>query len=551
MTPVLELLMSGTSASTSAQTRLDRSALRIVLFGMPDAGKSSLLGALSQAGQIQEHLLNGHLTDLSSGLTELQHRLYEGTARETLEEVVPYPVAFKPFRKSSAAESDGQIQAILVDCDGRVANDLLARKRSMNSDTSGNSLAQAIVEADALVLAIDASAPATQVNNDFTEFARFLRLLEHQRGHRTEIGGQPVFLVLTKCDLLAKPGDATADWIRHIGERQSEVEHRFRDFLVGQSKSDITISHGNKTFGRIDLHPWATAVKRPALADSPPRPREPYGVAELFRQCLDVAGHFRERRQHSSHRLLWTVTGTVAILLGLGALAAFLIVGRLEGQSRLEARVEKFQVRDQERNPAAWHRNLQSDLDELTTLVNDRSFHQLPDSKKDYLQGRLKELTAYREYEKSLDQIGDPKEARTEDQLKQVENKLHQLAAPEDYDWHLTEACRRRDNWIQDCHDLDDAIGRLTKQFEELIQKGQAVLDRQNEANLPKRAKEVLDFARSYPDPERDKMRPVKESARVTYGAVFGIASVDNLYSQWKRTRDKLEPFAKLQRDER
>jgi hypothetical protein len=537
---------------------LYQSALRIVLFGMPDAGKSSLLGALLQAGLTQEHLLNGHLTDLSSGLTELQHRLYEGTARETLEEVVPYPVAFKSFGKTSSTESDGQVQAILVDCDGRVANELLSRKRSLNTDPAANTLAHAIVDADALILAIDASAPATQVNADFTEFARFLRLLEHQRGHRTEIGGQPVFLVLTKCDLLAKPGDSTADWIRHISKRQSEVAHRFRDFLTAKRATEFTestesrsnrssVSSVAQTFGRIDLHPWATAVKRPALADSPPRPREPYGVAELFRQCLDVASQFHQRRRHSSHRLLWTVVGTVAILLGLGAVAFNLVMGRLEGQGRLETRVEKFQQRDHERTPTAWHRNLQSDLDELTHLVNDPAFGQLPDAKKEYLQGRLKELTAYREYEKKLDQIGDPKEARSEDQLKQIESKLQQLAPPEEYDWHLTEASRRRDNWLQDIQDLRDAVGRLTKQYEDLIQRGQAVLAKKNEANLPKRAKEVLDFARAYPDPERDKSRPVKESARVTYGAAFNIASLDNLYGQWKKTRNELEPFAKLQ----
>jgi hypothetical protein len=523
---------------------------------MPDAGKSSLLGALQQAGQTQEHLLNGHLTDLSSGLTELQHRLYEGTARETLEEVVPYAVAFKSFGKSPSIENDGQMQAILVDCDGRVANELLSRKRSLNTNPGDNSLAQAIVDADALILAIDASAPATQVNADFTEFAKFLRLLEHQRGHRTEIGGQPVFLVLTKCDLLAKPGDSTSDWIRHISERQREVEHRFRDFLAAKRATENTennrssvasVSSVAKTFGRIDLHPWATAVKRPALADSPPRPREPYGVAELFRQCLDVASQFREHRRHSSHRLLWTVVGTAAILLGLGALAAYLLMGRLEGQGRLETRVEKFQQRDHERTPAAWHRNLQNDLDELNQLVKDPAFHQLPDSKKEYLQARLKELTAYRDFEKKLDQIGDPKEARSEEQLKQIESKLQQLTPPEEYDWHLTEATRRRDNWLQDIQDLRDAVARLTKEYEDLIQRGQAVLAKKNEANLPKRAKEVLDSARAYPDPERDKSRPVRESARVTYGAAFNIASLDNLYGQWKKTREELEPFAKLQ----
>src|SRR5438105_3571958 len=72
-------------------------ALRLVLFGMPDAGKSSLLGALAEAAQTQEHLLNGHLTDPTKGLAELERRLYEDQPRETLEEVAPYPVVFEPF----------------------------------------------------------------------------------------------------------------------------------------------------------------------------------------------------------------------------------------------------------------------------------------------------------------------------------------------------------------------------------------------------------------------------------------------------------------------
>src|SRR5438552_5910550 len=96
--------MSGTSASPSAQTLLGRSALRIVLFGMPDAGKSSLLGALAQAAQLQEHALNGRLEDKTHGLVELQRRLYEDRPRETLNEVAPFPVRWEPFppREGSA-----------------------------------------------------------------------------------------------------------------------------------------------------------------------------------------------------------------------------------------------------------------------------------------------------------------------------------------------------------------------------------------------------------------------------------------------------------------
>src|SRR5207249_505673 len=340
-----------------------------------------------------------------------------------LKEIVAYPITFEPFAKAGAPESNGRVDAVLVDCDGRVANELLARRRSLNTDSRDGTLAQEILDADALILAIDASAPATQINADFAEFGRFLRLLEHQRGHRTEIGGQPVFLVLTKCDLLARPSDSAAAWLDHIKERQAEVEYRFRDFLAAQARSAGQTEVSGppvKTFGRIDLHPWATAIKRPALADNPPRPREPFGVAELFKQCLDLSSRFRQRRQHSHQRLLWTLAGTAAMLLGLGALAAFLIVGRIANPSHgLEARVEKFQLHDQERTPAAWHLSLKSDLDQLTLLVNDPHFEQLPESKKEFLQRRLGELSAYQQYARSLDQVGDPKDARNLDQVKQ------------------------------------------------------------------------------------------------------------------------------------
>src|SRR5437870_4920712 len=113
---------------------LNRSAVRIVLFGMPDAGKSSLLGALAQAAQIQEHLLNGHLTDLSQGLGELERRLYEDGPRETLEEVISYPVAFEPFGPKDRVRDNGRFEAVLVDCDGRVANELVARRRPLGQD---------------------------------------------------------------------------------------------------------------------------------------------------------------------------------------------------------------------------------------------------------------------------------------------------------------------------------------------------------------------------------------------------------------------------------
>jgi len=182
--------------------------LNIVLFGMPAAGKSSLLGALAQASQGQEHLLNGRLVDVSHGLEELRRRLYDESALRTAEEVVPYPVDFELFRgEGRNAKATQHVGAVFIDCDGRVANDLLVRRQAIPEDSAEGTLAREVNDAETLVLVIDASAPPAQVEADFAEFERFLRQMEMSRGQRTEVGGLPVFLVLTKCDLLAQPGD--------------------------------------------------------------------------------------------------------------------------------------------------------------------------------------------------------------------------------------------------------------------------------------------------------------------------------------------------------
>ena len=107
-----------------------------------------------------------------------------------------------------------RIEVVFIDCDGRVANDLLVRREAVDPNSPQGTLTHEVLQADTLVLVIDASAPAAQVEADFTEFGRFLRVLEQGRGQRTEVGGLPIFLVLTKCDLLAQVDDKALDWIR-------------------------------------------------------------------------------------------------------------------------------------------------------------------------------------------------------------------------------------------------------------------------------------------------------------------------------------------------
>lgn len=515
---------------------MNRAPIRIVLFGMPDAGKSSLLGALAQAARLQEPVLNGRLSDLSEGLAELQRRLYEGNPQRTAEEVFAYPVAYESFAQPAA----GRVQAVLIDCDGRVANDLVNRRRELGSKSHGP-LGEAILHADAVVLAIDASASEVQVLSELGEFVGFLHRLEQSRGYRTDVGGLPVFLVLTKCDLLAQPHDGLTLWIERIEERKREVGQRFEDFLARDG------ARRTMPFGRIDLHPWATAVKRPALDDSPPRPQEPYGVAELFRQCFEQARAYRTRQQRSGRRLWGTLAVTAVVLTVLGGLVVTLFMTRPgERVTALELQVSRFESRHQQLSPRGRHQNVHAKIDELTRYQKDAAFLDLPPERQAYVDSRLHELTAYHKFEQQLHEITDPKDIHREGQFQDVRTRLTALSVPAEYEaeWRNTAAVQRRQEWLDDVAALALAAQNTRSDYQKLTYDGKQVLQSANEANLPMRAKGVLDQAQRTPEPRKDLDRLIPGSQRVTYRTVFGIAGVEAVYRQWETVRKDLEPFA-------
>jgi hypothetical protein len=441
--------------------------LRIVLFGMPHAGKSSLLGALAQATQTQEYLLNGHLTDLGGGLAELHHRLYDERPQETLEEVVPYAVTYEPL----AAHTE-RTEAVLVDCDGRVANELITRRRALTAGNEAGDLAQAILQADTLVLVIDASATPSQVDADFMEFSRFLRLLEQSRGRRSDVGGLPVLLVLAKCDLLAAPTDTPAAWMERIEERKRQVDARFQTFLSRQK------TEGLLNFGRLDLHIWATAVKRPPLAGVPAMPREPYGVAELFRQSFALARAFRQRRGRSGRRLAWTVGAGAGMVAAMTALAAGLLLYRPQedpGIQELTTKVESYRAREAQTPSSRLRGPLQRKISELTELKMDPHFSRLPSEKQDYLESRLQELQDYRAYEEKLQAASHLEQFRSARELEAAENTLASLVPPAEHqaDWSQTDAVLFRARLLADVRAVRKAVAETENWFNTLLRRGQ------------------------------------------------------------------------------
>jgi hypothetical protein len=529
------------TVTPSAAPALNPAAVRLVLFGMPDAGKSSLLGALKQASQTQEALLNGHLIDRSQGLADLQRRLYEDQPRETLEEIVPYPVSLEPLTPPGRPTPGSALEAVLVDCDGRVANQLLSRRGPLEED--GN-LARAILDADTLVFLVDASASPAQLERDFGQFARFLDLLQKSRARRSDVGGLPVYLVLTKCDLLAQRGDTAVSWIDRIEERKRQIGLRFKEFLAARTDA------GPVPFGAIDLHLWATAVKRPALAEAPARPREPYGVAELFRQCLESARSFHYREKRAGRRLGWTVLASVGVVALLALLAAAFFLNQPGGPSgALARRVEAYQVQEEEQSLELKHHHLDRRIKALSAIEKDPGFAALPQVMQDYVRDHRQELLAYKKafgrFKAEVDAIQDPEDATTEKELQDIEDKLGRVQVPARYqeEWGETLEGKKLRYWKRDIDALRVAINKAERWYGILLHDGREVLSHLDAPNLPKRAKQVLDKARAGFSPEKDPDRPVPGARFVTYSAVLNSQSVAELRGEWEQIKKKLERY--------
>ncbi len=534
--------MSDPSPAAPAEPLDLPNALHVVLFGLPAAGKSSLLGALAQAAQAQEHLLNGRLADLSQGLAELRQRLYDETPRRTAEEVVPYPVDYEPFSRAGS-----HLPVVLLDCDGRVANDLLVRRQALDEHSPEGTLAHEVVEADTLVLVIDAAAPPAQVDADFAEFDRFLRHMERSRGRRTEVGGLPVFLVLTKCDLLAQPGDTAGDWMERIEERKRDVDARFRAFLSRRQQEA-----GALPFGQIDLHLWATAVKRPALAGAPAKPREPFGVAELFRQCLEAAAAFHTSRRRSARRLAWTVGGAAGFVVLLLSLAVGQVLRNGSGPTPFQLEAEslffRFEKTPAERlgHPAG---ELRRRLGELDKIRNDPEFSSLSAEQQKRLRGWAEELQQYLAYLDRLRAERRPADAATEQDLEAIQDRLRTELALPSPDWQATEAGEIHRDRLKDAEALRKAVGRLRNWYLDAAEKATALWTFKDYPLGPegpgidwqawsREVEQVL--APTYKPPHTETEAIPDSPSGLTYAAAWRFNKVAEAKADWENDRQRL-----------
>ena len=531
------------SPAVTTPALFDVDPLRIVLFGLPEAGKSSLLGALSQAAQTQEHVLNGRLIDNAKGLAELRERLYSAGPNETVQEIVPFQVTYQPFKLVGKDEYADPEHAVLIDCDGRIATDLIMGRRTLEMDVDKGGLAPSILAADALLLVIDASAPGTQVDADFAEFGRFLRLLESTRGNRADTGGLPAYLVLTKCDLLARPGDSVDIWLEHIEESKREVHQHFKEFMVAARDAN------QDGFGSVGLRAWATAIKRPPLPGAPDGSHEPYGVAELFRQAFEDAREFRERQQRSSRRIALTGTGVVAFILGMLAMVGVVFSNRHVEEPairELAAKIETYHGREPSTASARLRGDVQPRISELKDLQGDPIFSRLPSEEQRYVTGRLDELNAYRDFQDQLARIPTPGSARNGRELEAIESSLKKLEPPENHrnDWGQTEAMLARGRRLDEISIYRSAVTEVADWYDGLARKGQGLLAFESaRKGGPVAWPDWLGQVQSLDDEAgASRFRPgqtVPHSA-LTYDAVLRSDPVATARGNWELVRTKL-----------
>ena len=386
---------------------------RLLLFGTPGAGKSSLLGALAQAASTQAALLKGELVGASSELIDLQKDTYQTKLTSTTD-LTAYDIKLQPVEGTP-------LNATLLDCSGESAKEMLQSKQPF---ADSHPMQKPILDADGVLLIVDASLSGKQLGEEFQQFARWLKQFHETRGKRTEVGELPVYVVLTKCDILAKANDTSATWMQRIEEGKRRVDQKFREYLK---------EHGTG-FGSIQLHVWATAIKRPALADRPAKTQEPYGVAELFRQCLHSAAEYDMRQATSQGRLHNVVVGLVGLVTVL-ALAVGLLV-QFQPETKQESLDEALQavMPSEDAKPADRLRGtiavLEKKLDAIAKIETD--FGHLSSKTREELTKHKNELTEYLQYyHEEKKNLKLPYKTKDEKEFIETEKKVKAFAFPE------------------------------------------------------------------------------------------------------------------------
>lgn len=447
---------------------------QVLLFGHVGSGKSSLLAALMRAGETQGETLHGEVQEASGRLAEIRDAVYRGTKLARTEtELMSYVVRVRPWRRGSA---DGGAQTIILhDCSGEAAESLIRHPSSLRDPDTRAPIARAVIDADAILLLVDATSDDEELQEAFEEFDTFLTVVAQGKASAREVGGFPILLVLTKCDELARPGDTRARWEERVHQRAERTWKQFDAFLK-DADPDEGIPSPFLPFGSIDLSVHAVAIREPRFAADPPA--TPYRVAELFRDCFEAARTHRDRVTWSNRRLTWTiraVAGLVSVMF-LAALAVVLFPPA-RGSPDLAERIRGY--REHESPPAVRlsDLNLGRNKRTLADYRDDPAFAGLPQELQAFVVDRLQEIDSYQAYRGRLATAMAPGDTRTLEDLQRIEQALErgELALPT-MAWEGTPAAELHEKWLADTRAIRAAESKFLERYQDYIRRATALM---------------------------------------------------------------------------
>ncbi|MFO0805576.1 MAG: hypothetical protein U0791_20945 [Gemmataceae bacterium] len=506
---------------------VDPAAPRILLFGHPGSGKSSLLGALHRAGE----QFGPEVIDPSGRLPRISHHLYARTPLErTQTELVTYELRLKHG-------ANRPVKTVVIhDCDGNAANALLKHPDPITERAVRGLVASAVVQADLLALVVNAGAADEDLDDAFDEFLMLLERVHGRKVFEREVGGFPIELILTQCDALFERGDTRERWLEEVASRLTHALNRFEEFLREQGAITDYLP-----FGSITLHGHAVAVREPGG-------NEPFGVAECFRELFHRAEEHRNRVKRSQKQLrrtLWAVACLVWLLFA-GAVAVSLYQPP-PADPGLASRVQSYRDRELPAAERLSSRNLAKNRRLLSEFQSDPGFFALPADLREFVAGRLSEVDEYQAYAAKLAATPSPAETRSLEELARTEAKLlGELASPARYTWSDTEAGRLRDKWLADAPALRGAEAAWQEWYRGLVNQALALTHTRSFEGEWRDRVAALEAAGTRPpfdDAAPIPGSPVVPLARgeaATYGAAAAFDRVYEASRDWEFTRTRL-----------
>ena len=429
-------------------------ALRIVFFGSPRSGKTSLLEAFERIAS----------NEAESAPVPLKHAHSADPVRR---ELIPQIVLV------DLPDADLVARAVLLlDCDGEASGKLLNQPGELARSRARGELASAIRDADCLVLIVEAKSAEREIESHFQSFQSFLDALRSGRTFDREVGGWPIYLTLTKCDKLHEPGMPVEVWLNRVEAELEDLEARFVERFDG----DIQSPGDAFSFGSLRLATEATATSLPVELRDPAYDLTDgtHNLDTFVPGVLAAAAEYRSRARAARRRLKWTATGVVALFALMVALMLGLFaVGEASPLEKLTGRVAALQTMNEPAASRLADENLARRKNELEQIHRSAEFASLPPGQQQFVETRLREVDEYSAYRREFASPQfSPADVRTLTSFQNLQRDLEtKLSPPAEYAeaWSGTEAVRLRAKWRDDLRLLGESEDRVHTWYRRLI----------------------------------------------------------------------------------